>query len=139
MVPRAGTLYGLGISITTSGLMFHPSRHSMGGGMSFGSPSGAPASTHATSVLTSASVSLRSFAKWPNRGSANHGGIFFVSTASLIDLAHGRVLSYVRSDDRADLARPMTALTVLLHDGKNVFVVGDRRIRRRGQGRCPEQ
>src|ERR1700691_835123 len=99
MVPRAGTLYGLGISITTSGLIFHPSRHSMGGGMSFTSPSGAPASTHATKVLTSASLSLRSFAKCPKRGSANHGGIFFVSTASRIAFAHGRVLWYVRNDD----------------------------------------
>src|SRR5581483_4492377 len=93
MVPFAGTLYAFGISITTSGLMFHPSRHSIGGGMSFGSPSGAPASTHAASVLTSVSVSLRSFAKCPNRGSANHGGIFLVNTASLMDFAHGRALS----------------------------------------------
>ena len=39
---------------------------------------------------------------------------------------------------RANLARAVTALAVLLHDGKNVFVVRDVGVRRSGQGRCSQ-
>src|SRR5262249_565197 len=74
------------------------SGHSIAAGLSSLSPSGAPVSAHAVRVLMSVSVSLASFRKPPYRGSANHGGIFLLRTASLIAFAHGRVLSYVRND-----------------------------------------
>src|SRR5712671_3172487 len=56
----------------------------LAGGMSFGLPSGAPASTQRTIVSICASLS--------------HGGIWRVITRCLIDLAHGRALSNVMSD-----------------------------------------
>src|SRR5690348_9734552 len=75
-----------------------PSVNWTGLGASFGSPAGAPASTHATSVCFADSGSVRSFAQVPVCGSANHGGIFLVRTAVFIAFAHGRVESYVRND-----------------------------------------
>ena len=64
-----------------------------GAGLSFGLPSGAPASAHAESLATSASLRRRSLAKCPYWGSANQGGILRVTTAVLMASAHGRVLS----------------------------------------------
>src|SRR5687767_7749460 len=71
-----------------------------GGGMSAGFPCGAPASTHFMMVEMSASVSERSLLKCctPMFLSMNHGGISRATTFCLIDLAHGRVCSYVTSD-----------------------------------------
>ena len=68
--------------------------------MSFGSPFGAPASTHRTMVSISSSLSERSFLKcWmPTVLSMCHGGICRAATRALIDRAHGRVSSKVMSD-----------------------------------------
>src|ERR1017187_5039727 len=98
MVPVAGSWKAFGISITTSGLIFQPSWKVLGAALSLASPSGAPLSTHATRVWICASLSLRSLAKWPILGSANHGGIFWLTTAALMALAHGRASVQVRSD-----------------------------------------
>src|SRR5580658_4418356 len=91
--PLAGIAIGLGIETITSGWIFQPSVHRPGDGLSFASPSEAPPSTHATSVLISLCVSVGSFRNRPYRGSAVQGGIFLVSTAALIAFAQGRVLS----------------------------------------------
>src|SRR5689334_22011746 len=77
-----------------SGLISQPSSgHFTWGGASLALPSGAPASAHLAMVSISAALRERSFEKWPNWGSANHGGIFLVATAVFIAFAHGRVLS----------------------------------------------
>src|SRR5580658_930224 len=96
MVPVAFTWNGLGISIIMSGLICQPSGNVSGGGASLASPSGAPLFAQVTSVSTSAGLSVRSLAKWPY--SANHGGIFLVTTATFMALAHGRASWYVISD-----------------------------------------
>jgi hypothetical protein len=41
------------------------------------------------------------FAKFPNCGSANHGGIFFASTAAFMAFAQGRACSYVSRENGA--------------------------------------
>jgi hypothetical protein len=55
-------------------------------------------SAQETKVVMSAWLSRRSLAKWPYCGSANHGGIFWLTTATLIAFAQGRASLYVRSD-----------------------------------------
>src|SRR5436305_1920236 len=90
MIPEAGTSKGVGISTVTSGLMFQPVTKLMGAGLSLALPSGAPLSAQFTRILVSASVSLRSFWKWPYLASANHGGILCESTAAFIAFAQGR-------------------------------------------------
>src|SRR5437868_1625769 len=87
-----------GISMTMSGLRPQPSTNFIGAGASFASPSSAPPSAHAASVLIVASFNVRSFAKWAYAGSANHGGIWRFTTAVLIAFAHGRVSLYVMKD-----------------------------------------
>src|SRR6516165_8730483 len=77
-----------------SGWICHPSAgHLTAGGASLGLPSGAPPSAHFEIVSISLWFSARSLAKWPTFGSANHGGILRVTTASFMALAHGRTLS----------------------------------------------
>src|SRR6185436_14677737 len=94
-IPFAGTSY-VGPSTRSSGLICQPpSGQTIGCGASFGLPAGAPASAQATSVSTSAGLRERSLRMCPAPGSANHGGIFFESTAALIARAYGRVPSYV--------------------------------------------
>src|SRR4051794_35012270 len=96
MTPDAGTSNGLGNSKTISGLpICQPSKNCIGGGMSFGLPLGAPASTQAAIVSISFCVSAVAFENSPYCESANQGGIFFVLTASRIAAAQGRVCSYV--------------------------------------------
>src|SRR5690348_8347588 len=91
MVPVAGTANGFGISKITSGFPIRqPLAKTIGFGPLFGSPAGVPDSAQAASVAMSASLSLRSFANLPTFGSANQGGIFFVTTAWRIALAQGR-------------------------------------------------
>src|SRR6185295_20337368 len=91
-VPFSGTATSVGISTTRSGLgMFQPSIQRTAAGRSFASPSGAPASAQAANILMSDWLKLRSLAKCPYFGSANHGGILRLRTAALIALAHGRV------------------------------------------------
>src|ERR1700683_2911755 len=74
--------------------------HSLGAGMSLGSPWGAPASTQW--AMAEIWLSLREISFWkswiPTVLSKCHGGIWRVSTLSLMALAHGRVSSYVTSD-----------------------------------------
>src|SRR4051812_1753730 len=94
MTPVAGTGNGVGSWKMISGLeIFQPSTHCLGSGMSFGFPKGAPASTHAVSLLISPSDMAALFENFPNCGSANHGGIFFCRTAALIAFAQGRACS----------------------------------------------
>jgi len=64
----------------------------LGGGMSFGSPCGAPASTQRTTVSTCSSLSDMSFLNFwtPTVLSMCHGGIWRVATRSLIERAQGR-------------------------------------------------
>src|SRR5436309_7256530 len=73
--------------------------HSLGGGMSFGSPGAAPESTQRTIVRICSSVSDMSFLNFwtPTVRSMCQGGICLVRTRSRMDLAHGRVSSYVTS------------------------------------------
>ena len=68
--------------------------------MSFGSPCGAPASTHFTIVSSCSSVSERSFLNFwmPTLRSICHGGICRSATRVLIDFAHGRASAKVISD-----------------------------------------
>src|SRR5437016_13936335 len=64
------------------------------GAASFLSPAGALASDHAARVEISAALSEGSFANWPIRGSANHGGMVFCSTAQRIAPEKGHACSY---------------------------------------------
>src|SRR5260370_42096054 len=98
IAPLAGIWKSVGISTIMSGLRFQPSTNCLGAGRSFASPSGAPLSAQEASVAICSAVSLRSLEKWPTLGSANQGGIFCVTTAALIALAHGRASVYVSSD-----------------------------------------
>src|SRR5271154_3944935 len=99
MVPEVGTAIGAGIANTLSGCpITQPSVNAIGFGASFLSPALAPLSTQETRVLMSAADKLRSFENLPCAGSANHGGIFLLTTTCLMALAHGRVLSYVMND-----------------------------------------
>src|SRR5262245_3648095 len=72
----------------------------MAGGMSFGSPFGAPAATHDWIVSICSSLSERSFLNFwmPTVLSMCHGGIWRVATRSRIERAQGRASSYVASD-----------------------------------------
>ena len=69
-----------------------PLGQSSGGGMSAGSPSGAPASTQRTMMSISASLSEMSLMnRWmPTVLSRNHGGISRAVTRALMARAHGR-------------------------------------------------
>src|SRR5579862_6749556 len=94
MSPVAG-MWNVFMSSTRSGLgMFQPSVKVRGVGASLESPSLAPPSTQATRVAISCWLSERSSAKWPYFGSANQGGIFLVTTSSLMALAQGRASVY---------------------------------------------
>src|SRR6185369_6965093 len=74
--------------------------HCFAAGMSFGSPFGAPASTHFRIVSICLSDSERSFSNsvMPTVLSMCHGGICRAATRLLIDLAHGRASSKETSD-----------------------------------------
>src|SRR5262245_60331880 len=76
------------------------SGQSIAGGMSLGSPIGAPASTQRVIVSISTSESDRSFLNsWmPMLRSTCHGGICRAVTRALIDFAHGRASWYETSD-----------------------------------------
>src|SRR5262245_24345447 len=102
----AGMWYGGDLTIRSGSpnrdLKFHPvsSAHLTGGGMSFGSPFSAPASTHFTMVSICTSLSDRSFSKcWmPTVLSIFQGGICRAATRALIERAHGRASSNVIND-----------------------------------------
>src|SRR5215218_1135848 len=74
--------------------------HTLAGGASFGSPFGAPASTHLVMVSISASDSERSFSNsvMPIVLSMCHGGICREATRLLIERAQGRDSSNDTSD-----------------------------------------
>ena len=76
-----------------------PSGHSCGGGMSPGSPRGAPLSTQRAMVAICSSLKEMSLTNsWmPTVLSICHGGISRATTLLLIDRAHGRTSSYVTS------------------------------------------
>src|SRR6202790_1804328 len=96
--PRAGICTAFGIFTIASGCaIFHPSLHLCVAGASRISPADAPLSAHAVNVEIWPAVNDGSFEKYPYRGSANHGGIIFISTAAAIFPAFGRVCSYVTS------------------------------------------
>src|SRR6185436_5381206 len=90
-----------GIETITSGSMRHPSCHSIAAGLSLGSPSCAPVSAQAASVLISAAVNSGALRKPPYRGSASHGGICLLMTAFFMAFAQGRALSYVSIENGA--------------------------------------
>src|SRR3954451_2246332 len=103
----AGIVYSEDLTVRSGGPKpsrspFQPLSVTSGGGvgMSFGSPCGAPASTHRTMVSTCSSLSDMSFLKcWtPTVRSMCHGGICRVATRSLIERAHGRASWYVIRD-----------------------------------------
>ncbi len=71
--------------------MFQPVALLTGGGASFTLPSGAPSSAHVAKVLICSCVKDGSFEKWPQHGSANHGGMVLLAVTSLIAGAKGRV------------------------------------------------
>src|SRR5437870_400455 len=105
--PTAGTVQSGDLRINSGGppnksakFHFDSSGHCFGGGISFGSPFGTPASTHFTIVPICASDSERSFLNFwmPTVLSICHGGICRVSTRSRMALAQGRTSSYVTSD-----------------------------------------
>src|SRR6202022_1620425 len=101
-IPDAGTANVCGNSKITSGFAIpHPSTKFAAGGISFESPCGAPALTHATKVLISFALNERSLAKCPYPGSANQGGIIFCCTTRLMLVAQGRASSYVSSEKGA--------------------------------------
>src|SRR5215472_6323434 len=87
ITPVAGTSNS-GPSMMISGWTSQPPvGHCLAGGASFASPSGAPASAHATSVSISLCFKARSLVKWPYLGSADQGGILRTATADLMALA----------------------------------------------------
>src|SRR5215475_13799245 len=101
----AGIVYS-GALITRSGCpyldaKFHlaSSLHVFGAGMSFGSPCGEPADTHAMIVSICSSLSERSFLNFwmPIVLSMCQGGICRAPTRCAIERTHGRTSSYVRS------------------------------------------
>src|SRR5687768_6046116 len=88
-----------GIVTTMSGLsIVHPSRNTIGAGLSLASPSTAPFSAHAAIVAISVSLNTFAFSKRPTVGSANHGGIVLPATAFAMARAYGRVSVKVRKD-----------------------------------------
>src|SRR5947209_2913895 len=96
--PDAGRRTGSGISSTASGdSMFHPFAHFRSGGADLGSPIGAFASAHAARVEISCFESDGSFAKRPQQGSANQGGMIRALVCRAIARAKGRVCRYVTS------------------------------------------
>src|SRR5687768_1999520 len=91
--PDAGILKPLAIRTTRSGSPYVHSvlaGNTFGGGASARLPCGAPRSTHAAIVATSASLNDGSFAYSPMLRSICHGGISRLVTLVLIDRAQGR-------------------------------------------------
>ena len=99
--PLAVTVYGVELTTRSGWPSVLSSSHSdaggqsIGGGRSAGLPSGAPASTHRTTVSISASVSEKSFlnAWMPTVRSMCQGGMMRRSTRSRICRTHGRTSS----------------------------------------------
>ena len=71
--------------------MFQPAAQCGAGGASFLSPAGALAFTQSAMVASCSELKDGSFAKWPQQGSANQGGILRFLTESKISCAQGLV------------------------------------------------
>src|SRR3954466_10890876 len=78
--------------------MDHPRGYSGVGGMSLGSPFGAPLATHRKIVLFSCSVSPRSLRNVPWGASACQGGMSPSAILSRMSLGRGRKSSYASND-----------------------------------------
>src|ERR1700728_3428472 len=78
--------------------MVHPWTNSGDGGISFGSPLGAPASPQAALVSIWACVSDRLFSNFSVWPSSNQGGMARVTTIFFIIAAQGRASSYVNME-----------------------------------------
>src|SRR5581483_224097 len=81
--------------------MFQPSVQCGGEGTPFSFPGGAPAFTQAETFSISWFESEASFAKCPQHGSANQGGILRVAMARKISIAQGLVSAKVTSEKGA--------------------------------------
>src|SRR5207247_6062247 len=96
--PSAGTLNGSAISRTKSGGRpdgwLQPSLKIGISAVNGVSPSGAPASTQSTMVLTCSGLRRRSLRNVPYLRSARHGGISPFMIFSLMARAHGRTSLY---------------------------------------------
>src|SRR5438093_2787599 len=88
--PVAGTSKSGPSRIISGSTSQPPDGHCLRGGASFGSPSGAPASTHLLNVSIALCFRERSFEKCPYLGSAFHGGILRATVAALMAFAQGR-------------------------------------------------
>ncbi len=120
--PSAGIVNSSSIVKIASGLpIVQPSANVGAAGRSLSSPFGAPASTQATMVSISFSLSRGSFLKVPCAGSAPHGGIARETTRCLIDLAHGRAASNVVSDIGANIVGRWHSTQLLLKIGATSF------------------
>ena len=86
-----------------------------GGGMSFGSPFGAPAATHCTIVSICSSLSERSFLNFwmPTVLSMCHGGICRAPTRAAIDLRPRPRLFVGHERHRRHVVRPMARFAFL--------------------------
>src|SRR5438876_12275011 len=92
--PSAGTLNGSAISRTKSGGRpdgwLQPSLKIGISAVNGVSPSGAPASTQSTMVLTCSGLRRRSLRKLPYLRSASHGGVSAFMLFSFMALSHDR-------------------------------------------------
>ena len=102
-----------------------PSGKVLAAGINFGSPSGVPCSTQASSVARWRLLRPRSLLKWPYRGSACHGGIRPSSTTSRIDRPSPSLI-VGQKRERANLARAVARLALRLQDRRDVHRVRHR-------------
>jgi hypothetical protein len=99
------------------------SGHCFGGGMSFGSPFGAPAVTHRRIVSICASLRERSFSNFwiPTCLSRCHGGISRAATRAAIERT--QTCGFVgHKRHRRHRVRPVTRSALLSENGRNVRV-----------------
>ena len=112
--------------------MFHPSAHFLGAGASCASPAAPPHQPRRQSSQSAAGSRKHRWQKCPYRGSANHGGIIFISTACAIGRRPRPRLLVGHQRHRRNFARPMATLAVILQDGQHIFIEGRRRSSRTG-------
>src|SRR5438128_3565549 len=127
--PSAGTLNGSAISRTKSGGRpdgwLQPSLKIGISAVNGVSPSGAPASTQSTMVLTCSGLRRRSLRNVPYLRSARHGGISPFMIFSLMARAHGRTSLYDMSAIGAIwLGRWQTTQLLNKMDATSVLNVG---------------
>src|ERR1700730_12436131 len=129
--PIAG-MVAVGALITTSGSSPNChvllSDHCTGDGASFGSPFGAPLSTHFAIIAICSSVSDGSGSYSPIVLSRCHGGIYRLPDLLFDRSSPGPRIFVGRHRKWRHLRRPVTNLTRLLEDGLDIL--GECRIRR---------